>query len=53
MRDVNDCIRYIKMGYRRYVHFIGIIFLYSHPNKNINVQKDVKFHGLSEYVVTF
>ena len=29
MRDVNDCIRYIEMGYERCVHFIGTIFLYS------------------------
>jgi hypothetical protein len=53
MRDVNDCIKYVKMTYERCVHFIGIMFLYSDPNKSINIQKDVKFHGLSEYVVTF
>jgi hypothetical protein len=53
MRDVNDCIKCVKMRYERCVHFIGIIFLYGDPNKNINIQEDVKFHGLSEYVVTF
>ena len=53
MRDVNDCIKYIEMRYESRVHFIRKMFLYSNANKNINIQEDVKFHGLSEYILTF
>ena len=53
MQDINDSFRYIEMRYQRCVQFIRIIFLYSHPNKTINMQKDVKFRELFEYVVTF
>ncbi len=53
MQDVNDCIVCVEISYESRVHFIGKSFLYSNANKNINIYEDVKFHGLSEYVLTF
>ena len=53
MGDVNDCIKHIDMRYESRVHFIGKFFLYSNANKNKNIQEDVKFHGLSEYIIIF
>ena len=49
----NECIKCVEIKYGRCFHSIEIIFLHIDLNKNLTMQDAVKFHELSDYVLTF